>query len=141
MLSEASSQEDGEGLPPLCGLSSATNRLRLYLPTLDPAQQPRPGEDLRQGERQGEVVGDIVIATGTTLLFETPPLQQTHAPLTQDMGSSTALVQPSPGRDGDGGRPLVLPRSPCRRHSWCVDQALLRTNCSSLVRIPSSEHT
>src|SRR5258708_19764164 len=75
MLSEASSQEDGEGLPPLCGLSSATNRLRLYLPTLDPAQQPRPGEDLRQGERQVAVVGDIVIATGTRSEEHTSELQ------------------------------------------------------------------
>jgi len=35
--------------------------LRLELPALDSAQQPRPSEDLRQGEGQGEGVGDIVI--------------------------------------------------------------------------------
>src|SRR5215469_1153248 len=94
-----------------------TTHLRLYLPTLDPAHQPHPGEHLRHGEGQGEVVGDIVIASCTQLLFQAFPLQGTHAPFTQDVGGGAALVQPSPGGDGDGGRSLVLPRSTCCHHS------------------------
>ncbi len=46
----------------LFGAIGRDHVLQLYLPTLDLAQQPHPGEDLRQGEGQGEVVGDVVIA-------------------------------------------------------------------------------
>jgi hypothetical protein len=43
------------------------NALRPYLPTMDLGQQPHPGKNLRQAGRQGEEVGDIMIATRTTL--------------------------------------------------------------------------
>jgi hypothetical protein len=55
--------------PGVTGHAVGKSSLRLYLPTLDPAHQPHPGEHLRQGEGQGEVVGDIVIATCTKLMF------------------------------------------------------------------------
>src|SRR6266699_2849730 len=96
--------------PGVTGFAVGKSSLRLFLPTLDPAQQPHPGKHLRQGERQGEDVGNIVITTWTKFLFETPPLQGTHAPLPQGDGGSATLVQPSRGGDGDGGRPLVPPR-------------------------------
>src|SRR5258708_28310123 len=103
------------------GHTVGKSSLRLSLPTLDPAQQPHPGEHLRHGEGQGEVVGDIVIATCPKLVFETPALQGTRAPLTRRVDGSAALVQPNPGGDGDGGRPLLLPRSVFCGHSACLD--------------------
>src|SRR5215472_7656112 len=103
--------------PGVTGFAVGKSSLRLYLPTLDPAQKPHPGKHLRHGERQGEEVGDIVITTWTKFLFETPPLQGTHAPLTQGAGGSAALVQASRGGDGDGSHPLVPSRSTYRRHS------------------------
>ncbi len=48
--------------------------LGLYLPTMDLGQQPHPGKNLRQTGRQGEAVGDIMIATRTTLELEPSPL-------------------------------------------------------------------
>jgi hypothetical protein len=54
---------------------SRDHALELYLPTLYPAHHPHPGEDLRHREGQGELVGDVVIATSTQLVFETPPVQ------------------------------------------------------------------
>ncbi len=97
--------------PGVTGLAVGKCNLRLSLPTLDPAHQPHPGEHLRQGEGQGEVVGDIVIATCTKLVFEMPPLQGTRAPLTRRVGGYCALVKARRGGDGGGCRPLVPPRS------------------------------
>ena len=61
--------------PDVTGHAVGKSSLRLYLPTLDLAHQPHPGQDLRHGAGQGEVVRDIVIAACATLLFQTPPFQ------------------------------------------------------------------
>ena len=76
--------------------------LRLYLPPLDPAHQPHPGEHLRQGEGQGEVVGDIVIAPCTKLKLQPSPRKSTHTPWIKGVGCSAALDQLGLGGDRDG---------------------------------------
>src|SRR5215469_12200335 len=61
--------------PGATGHAVGKSSLRLSLPTLDPAQQPHPGEHLRQGTGQGEVVRDIVIAPCPKLKLQPSPLQ------------------------------------------------------------------
>jgi len=55
------------GNPGVTAVAVGENALRLYLLTMDLGQQPHPGKNLRHAGRQGEAVGDIMIATRTML--------------------------------------------------------------------------
>src|SRR5215469_10718277 len=68
------------------------NALRQYLLTMDLGQQPHPGKHLRQADRQGEAVGDIMIATRATLELEPSALQSTRACCTQAVSCGAVLL-------------------------------------------------
>src|SRR5215469_4290587 len=115
------------------GQAVGKSSLRLSLPTLDPAHQPHPGEHLRQGAGQGEVVGDIVIAPCIKLQLQPSPLQSTHACCTQAVSFCAVLLHRWMAASRDGTHQRWLPsavrafiafwRSLC--HLWGTDQPFL----------------
>src|SRR5215469_565345 len=113
------------------------NALRLDLLTMDLGQQPHPGQHLRQADRQGEAVGDIMIATRATLEIEPSALQSTRACCTQAVSCGAVLLHRGLAASRDGPRKLWLPaalrafiafwRSPCPL--WGTDHPFLEKLC------------